>query len=200
MTDGQIEILKAIGMVIGGAIIYIAPKVEKYFSKRGFRSSFGKSIELSNQIIKILDEVRITLNASRVNIMDYHNGKNSYNGIPFQYVTMFAESCNTLVAPVIGQIQSIPINPAIPVLLKVDKSANGYIRSTDEDEDEAIAILQKSFGCMTSYTFKMGEEIVDGSLVISWHNDYETLKPAEIIYIKSCILRINTIRKQIKKH
>jgi hypothetical protein len=194
------DALQGIGFVIGGTIMATYPSIKKWVYNKKLSSGFNKNLEARSEINKILDEIRIKLGATRVNIMDYHNGKESILGIPFNYVSMFSESCNRLTKPIISEIQQQPIAPIIPILLKLIKSPSGVIFTTDQDKEEQIAIIQQSYGCKSSYTFLLKENIASGTLIISYAETRNPMiNPSTIQWIKSQIIIINNLRHKIKK-
>lgn len=198
MSELATEVIKSFGILIGGAIVYYAPKFNEWLSKRKVKSKFQDTILIQNEINHILDELRVKYDATRVNIMDYHNGKSSVMGVPFNYVTMTAESTDSLTAPLISKIQSMPIAPAIPLLVRLMEEKTGWIHTTDEDANEQIAILQKVYGCKGSYTFMLNDSIACGTLVISYSADYDYLTSKEILDIKAAALKLHLLRSKIK--
>lgn len=195
------EIYKGIGLAIGGVIIALTPYIKKWFDGRKLSTRFNDNIQARSEIKTILDEIRIRSNASRVNIMDYHNGKENILGVPFNYVSMFSESTDRQTAGLIKEIQQFPIEPVVPILVRLISSKSGWIYTTDMDKEEEIAVLQKSYGCASSYTFMMKESIASGSLVVSYSAPPKRhLNENEIRWIKSQIIRLNNLRLKIKKH
>lgn len=195
------EIFKGLGFVIGGVIVTIFPYVKKWIDDKKSGNRFDENIKARNEIKNILDEIRIRCMATRVNIMDYHNGKESILGIPFNYVSMFSESCDRMYKSIIKDIQQQPIEPAVPLLIKLLSSESKYIYTHENDQNESIAVFQKSYGCSSSYTFMMSNNIAGGSLVISYASPPKRmLTTNEILWVKSQIIHINNLRSKIKKH
>jgi hypothetical protein len=86
------------------------------------------------------------------------------------------------------------------MLLSLEKSIDGYVKATDIDDNEKIAITHRSYGIKTAYNFKIGNSLIDGVVSIVWDNDYEDLDHSKIIDIKARIARILALRNSIKKH
>jgi hypothetical protein len=200
MTDLSSKALENIGVIIGGCIIYVAPKIETYFKKKKKGSNFISNLKVSEQISKELDHILVKYGASRVSVIEYHNGTSSYAGIPFNFASMSYEAHDPNIYPMLGEFQAVPISPMVNMLLTLNNSTAGYIRTTDQDSDKDMNIIQKVYGTICSYNFKMGVNISEGVLSISWNNKLANLTQDDIDDIKVSIYRIRSLTSKIKKH
>lgn len=200
MIDFSDKALENIGVIIGGIIIYVAPKIESFFKKRRKISAFVSNLEVAGEINKELDHIVVRLDASRVCVVDYHNGTSNYAGIPFNFASMSYEAHDPNITPILSKFQSVPISPMVNMLLKLNSSETGYVKTTDEDQDQDLNILHKVYGTTCSYNFKIGQNLVDGVLSINWNNDNVELSKETIDDIRVSIYRINSLISKIKKH
>ena len=200
MIDFSEKALENIGVIIGGFIIYVAPKIESYLKKRKKSSHFSSNLEVSQEILKELDHIVVRLDASRVCIIDYHNGTSNYAGVPFNFASMSYEAHDPNVSPILSKFQCVPISPLVNMLLKLNTSSEGYIKSTNSDQDHDLSILHRVHGTVCSYNFKIGPSLVDGVLSINWNNSEVNLQPDEIDDIMVSIYRIKALISKIKKH
>jgi hypothetical protein len=200
MIDISQKALENIGVIIGGIIIYVAPKIESFFKKRIKKSSFVSNLELAKDIAQELDHLVVKLDASRVCIIDYHNGTSNYSGIPFNFASMSYEARNPNVYPILPTFQSVPISPMVKMLLSLNESKNGYVKTTDSGPDQDLNILHKVHGTQCSYNFKIGPNLVDGVLSINWNTRHADLDKSEIEDVKVSMYRVRALLEKIKKH
>jgi len=200
MIDISQKALENIGVIIGGIIIYVAPKIESFFKKRIKKSSFVSNLELAKDIAQELDHLVVKLDASRVCIIDYHNGTSNYSGIPFNFASMSYEARNPNVYPILPTFQSVPISPMVKMLLSLNESKNGYVKTTDSGPDQDLNILHKVHGTQCSYNFKIGPNLVDGVLSINWNTRHADLDKSEIEDVKVSMYRVKALLERIKKH
>lgn len=200
MIDLSSKALENIGVIIGGCIIYVAPKIETFLKKKKKGSNFVSNLKVAEQISKELDHVLVKVGASRVSVIEYHNGTSSYAGIPFNFASMSYEAHDPNIYPMVNEFQAIPISPMVNMLLELNKSSDGYIRTTNQDQDKDMNILQRVYGTICSYNFKMGLSISEGVLSISWNNKMVNLSQEDIDDIKVSIYRIRSLTAKIKKH
>ena len=200
MIDISEKALENIGVIIGGIIIYVAPKIESFLKKRVKRSSFVSNLEVAKDIAQELDHLVVKLDASRVCIIDYHNGTSNYAGIPFNFASMSYEARDPNVYPILPTFQSVPISPMVKMLLSLNESKDGYVKTTDSGPDQDLNILQKVHGTQCSYNFKIGPNLVDGVLSINWNTRHADLDKSEVDDVKVSIYRIKALLEKIKKH
>jgi hypothetical protein len=200
MIDISEKALENIGVIIGGIIIYVAPKIESFLKKRVKRSSFVSNLEVAKDIAQELDHLVVKLDASRVCIIDYHNGTSNYAGIPFNFASMSYEARDPNVYPILPTFQSVPISPMVKMLLSLNESKDGYVKTTDSGPDQDLNILHKVHGTQCSYNFKIGPNLVDGVLSINWNTRHADLDKSEVDDVKVSIYRIKALLEKIKKH
>jgi len=200
MIDISQKALENIGVIIGGIIIYVAPKIESFLKKRVKKSSFVSNLEVAKDIAQELDHLVVKLDASRVCIIDYHNGTSNYSGIPFNFASMSYEARDPNVYPILPTFQSVPISPMVKMLLSLNESKNGYVKTTDSGPDQDLNILHKVHGTQCSYNFKIGPNLVDGVLSINWNTRHADLDKSEIEDVKVSIYRVKALLEKIKKH
>lgn len=112
-------------------------------------------IEVDRKITKIIKELRTELDASRVFLLEPHNGTVSLNGLPFWYVSLTIEDTEGELESVQSEYKNIdanrfPIiyevysnyewNGTIDELEKIDKKLSMKMRVNDADHFTLIAI------------------------------------------------------------
>lgn len=194
------DALKNIGIIIGASIVYLAPKIEKWYKLKNKKGSFAETLEISVRIQKELDFLCARLSSSRIAILDYHNGTSTYSGLPFNFCSMSYEALDVTTKSIINDFQGIPINPIVNMLLELEKSPVGFVSVTDVDSDRDIAITQRTYGVKTAYNFKISSSVTDGVLSIVWVDDYTKLSDYQLEEIYVSLRKIDSERKKIKKH
>lgn len=200
MINFSEKALENIGVIIGGIVIYVAPKIESFLKKRRKKNSFSSNLEISQEISKELDHLIVKLEASRACIIDYHNGTSNYAGVPFNFASMSYEAHDPNVSSILSKFQAIPISPMVNMLVNLNNSRDGFVRTTSSDQDQDLNILHKVHGTVCSYNFKIGSSLVDGVLSINWNNESVELSPEEIYEIRVSIFKIRSLISKIKKH
>jgi hypothetical protein len=113
---------------------------------------------------------------------------------------MSYEARDPNVYPILPTFQSVPISPMVKMLLSLNESKDGYVKTTDSGPDQDLNILHKVHGTQCSYNFKIGPNLVDGVLSINWNTRHADLDKSEVDDVKVSIYRIKALLEKIKKH
>lgn len=199
------EILKALGIVGGGVAAtlapYIAAWINKKFKKDEEAKIFIHNTEYRALINEVLVEIRATVGANRVSIIEYHNGNVAINGLPFNYSSMTYEKSDNTTREILLNYQKVPISPICELLLDLHNSQEGYVRVGQDYQRESVVELGNYYGVKTSYIFRIGNHIKYGTVHVSWVNDEEaTLTEEELNIVHLKVLYINELMNKMKKH
>lgn len=191
------KITENIGLLLSVILIQVTPKIIEYFKKQRRNDNFSYTLDLKKEIQHEIDELRATIGANRISILEYHNGVQSLSGMPFDYVSMTYESTDNITKDIIMDFQRIPISTVVPIIQKLDKE-DIFIRTTDNDSDEKIAVINKSFGQKTNYVFKLNNSLKHGVLKIVWSKEYVDLSNEQLFHIRTGIFKINLLMDKLK--
>lgn len=200
MSDAMNKIQESVGIIIGATVLYVAPKVEEYLKKRKKRSSFIDTLKINSSVREELKSLKRTLKASRVSIMDYHNGTTTYTGLPFNFISMSHECMSDDIPSIQKDIQFVPIAPFVNTLLTLESNKGGYIRVTDNDADVSMSLFNKAYGIKTCYMFKLGPNLIDGVLSIDWTDKSPVLTMEEKRHAQATALKIQLLLSKVRKH
>jgi hypothetical protein len=204
-----VEILESIG-TLGGAIIVavitqVTPPVVKYIKSKTLRArkeeEFKKNLTIRSKINEALIEARVLSSANRSQLLEYHNGDISLNGLPFNYTSMTYESTDVSTKNLMSDFQKVPISPFVNFLLDLDKSKDNFLKLQNHHPDENINYQMGYYGVKTSYVFKISNNLKDGVVVLDWVEDKKVeLTKEQIEDIKIIILKIKNLTALIPKH
>lgn len=190
----------SLGMLIGGAVATITPYIISWINKKLNKNkegySFIQNTDIRAKINEVLIEIRAYVGSNRVNIIEYHNGNISTNGLPFNYSSMTYESVDYTTKSQILDLQKIPISPICKLLIDIHNCKQSYFKIGPDFPDQEIIRLNKFYGIITNYTFKIGNHIKDGVVNISWVFEDMTLSEEEIEFI---IIKIKYIQDLMSK-
>jgi len=198
------DLLKALGIILGGILAtvapYIATWVKKRFAKDAEAKSFLHNAEYRVKINEVLVEVRALTGANRVAVMEYHNGNAAMNGLPFNYASMTYEKTDQTTRDMMPSFQKMPISALCEVLLDVHNSQKGYVKVNENYKYEDAVEVQKYYGIDTSYIFRIGNHIKHGTVHIMWINENPELQEEELEIIHYKVMYINELMEKMKKH
>lgn len=201
----NVEILKAVGIVVGGVIATVAPYIATWISKKFKKDEEAKifihNTEYRALINEVLVEIRTIVGANRVSIIEYHNGNTAINGLPFNYSSMTYEKSDNTTREILLNYQKVPISPICELLLDLHNSPAGYMRVGQDYERESVVELGNYYGVKTSYIFRIGDHIKYGTVHVSWVADENaTLTEEELDLVHLKVLYIKELMGKMKKH
>jgi len=198
------EILKNIGVMLGGIIAAIAPYVVKWLSKRLKKDEEGKDFLSNTQcrtwINEALVDIRATVGANRVSLVEYHNGNTTINGLPFNYASMTYEKTDSTTKDLLTTYQKIPISQLCEVLLEIHNSLDGYIKIGQDYANKTIVELNNYYGVETMYVFRIGSHIKYGTVHLMWINEDPELTEEDLDKVHFKVMYINDLMSRMKKH
>ena len=122
---GPIKIIGATFLLIFmSAIVYFcfnitdAIKTYRLIQQEIHSELIDKRIEIGPKIQTLTDKLVFGVNASRVIVLELHNGNENTNGLPFSKCTATYESLNVGVMPISGQYQNINMS-LLPFTMKL---------------------------------------------------------------------------------
>lgn len=200
----NIEVYKALGVVLGGVLATIAPYIaswiKKQYSKDQEATSFLHNAEHRVQINEILVELRALTGANRVAIVEYHNGNTAINGLPFNYASMTYEKADYTTREMLMNFQKIPISPLCELLLQVHNSKEGYARVDSNCTHTDVIEIHKYYGVDTAYVFRIGDHIKYGTVHLMWIHEVPDLDSEALQEIHYKVMYINELMKKMKKY
>lgn len=200
----NVEVLKAVGIVVGGILATIAPYVATWikskWSKNEEANSFIHNTEYRVQINEVLVEIRTLVGANRVSIVEYHNGNAAINGLPFNYASMTYEKDDQTTREMMMNFQKVPISPTCELLLDIHNSAQGYVRVGKDYKHKDVVEFNRYYGVESAYIFRIGDHIKYGTVQLMWIGEDADLEPEEIEEVHYKVMYINELMKKMKKH
>lgn len=198
------EILKNIGVILGGIIAAITPYIVKWVTGKLKKDEEGKDFLINTQhrtwINEALVDIRATVGANRVSLVEYHNGNTTINGLPFNYASMTYEKTDSTTKDLITAYQKIPISQLCEVLLEIQNSPEGYIKIGQDYANKAIVELNNYYGVETMYIFRIGSHIKYGTIHLMWINEDPELTEEELDKVHFKVMYINDLMSKMKKH
>lgn len=199
------DILKSVGMVIGGGIAAVAPYVvtwlkDKFKKPIDEAKDFLHNTEHRTLINEALVEVRTLLGANRVALVEYHNGNAAINGLPFNYASMTYEKTDHTTREMMLDYQKMPISPVCETLLELHNSVDGYIRIGKDYHRPEIVDMNGYHGIETSYMFRIGDHIKYGTVYAMWLNEDVILTKEELDLVHYKMMYIKDVMSKMKKH
>ena len=189
-------ILTNLGIIAASIILVLGNRFVKFIETKLAKvkdsKKMEKSIDIGLKINRCLDEIRIKTGADRVHIFGYHNGTIGFNGVSFKYLSMIAESVGDEIAPIIKDNQSVPCGTYWELINRIQQ--NAVVRIL-EKEDSVIGRLHRSFGVQDCYKFRIGDNISNGSLSITYHHEVKDLTQEEISTIQDKLVKIDMLLK-----
>jgi len=204
IADSWSDVIKLIGVFVGGVIAAISPKLidltKSKFNKINEIDAFTNTNIIANEINNELLRIQGGYDAARVSILEYHNGVYSKKGLPFEYSSMRYEITDHNTKSLMNEFQAVPVSPVAEMLLKLEKSEEGYIKvHTDNEPDSILSRTQKYYGVKTAYSFKLFDTVKEGVLNIIWIAEKKDLSNEEIQDIQISIYRISNLMLKLKK-
>ena len=198
------EILKALGVIIGGIVATVTPYtvtwLRKRFAKADEAKSFIHNTEHRVKINEVLVELRAITGANRVAIVEYHNGSTAINGLPFNYASMTYEKTDQTTREMLMNFQKIPISSISELLLDVHAAENGVVKVNEEYKYKDVIEFHRYYGVETTYNFRIGNHIKYGTVHIMWINEDVSLSQDMLDEIHYKVMFINELMLQMKKY
>ncbi len=198
------ELLKALGVIVGGIVATITPYIVTWIKKKLYSGEEAKSFlhntEYRAKINEVLVEIRTIVGANRVAIVEYHNGNAAINGLPFNYASMTYEKDDLTTREMMMDFQKVPISPTCELLLDVHNSEQGYVRVASDYKHKDVVEFNKYYGVETAYIFRIGDHIKYGTLQVMWINEDVTLEHEELQELHYKVMYVNELMNKMKKH
>jgi len=195
-------ILKDILVVLAAFIAAMSPQIKIWiedFNNRD-KDTFADNLVIREKIRRILVRIRSVSGANRVSILEYHNSQYSLSGLPFDFCSMTYEDTDDKTKELITTFQKFPISPAAEMLLRLNDSKIGHTKDSSTSNDISISQVIRSWGTTTAINFRLGNNVKEGVLCLSWSDIDADLTDEQYLQIKSEILSININLEKIKKN
>lgn len=198
--------IKIIGTFLGGVVLRLFGMRLKDYLVNLFKSKekklgeiFLTNTEIRGKIQDIIIEIRGITRCNRVSLIEYHNGDESHNGLPFNYGSMTWEKTDSTTKDIKLMYQKVPISNISKMLIELHNKLDGFIKIdwaySDEETKESI----KYFGLETAYVFRITNHIKDGVIYVSFIND-SVMDEQTIKLVKNSVLEIRELMKKMKRY
>lgn len=188
------DLLNTFGTIIGATLLLCGQELIKWIKARRKLSHAAenmiKTLDSSSRIQDCLDELRHIVQCDRIHVMEYSNGNTSLVGNSFKNYSIRYESVNPIYAPVMKDYQNVPVGQYSELLKDIQRFGYKYIGF---DDDSAIGRLHRTYGIKSSYKFRIGDHIVNGSVSLAWHNEDYKMTPKQISIVKDYIVKIHNL-------
>lgn len=173
--------MKEFATLIGLTIIYLGKELLIWLKKRQEARrkplKLLKSISIGLEINRCLTELRILTGANSAHVLGYHNGTIGFNGVSYQYISMQYESTDKITMPMINNYQNIPAGQFSELMFKIH--TEGFVQIS-HNEDSVIGRLHRTYNVFSSYKFRIGNSIANGTVSLSYYNKDHTLTENEL--------------------
>ena len=132
--------LTALVTAVAGLIVAFAKakkEIENTIPKK-----IKNQINIDNEIIKRMEELKEYLNADRVQVYDFHNGGHYANGRSALKVSCSYEVCRSGIAPKQSMLQSIPISCISKFVNKILNDEKFEVKKLEDIKEEMPATYQ----------------------------------------------------------
>lgn len=182
----------------GGKQYFDWRKKQKEEAEKPKRKSENARVKM--EIYNKLIEIRKEADCNRVDLYEFSNGKTTHGEISLDFIYCTLESVDNKSAGMIDRFQGIAIATMLKTITEINESPKGWIRFDDNSHDDLANKRRRYWGIMSSYNFKITEDIWDGMIGLHWMNEYAILTEENIQEITRLIEDIrNLMAKLIKK-
>lgn len=179
------EILAIVGLY------YTTQFIDRRKAKVNKRKDFDKSIARDVMIQEVLDEIRHRIGCDRVHIIQYSNTLEDLAGYKFKNYSIRYESIDThKFVPIMAMYQNVPIGQHSELLRRVQQYGYTHI---PYDEDSVIGSIHRAYGVKSSYKFRIGDHLVNGSLSLTWHGQEQQLTGSEIKLCQTLVEKVYSL-------
>lgn len=145
-------------------------------------------------------EIRMVAECNRVDLFEFGNGKMTHGGISLEFVYCTLEDVDNKTAGMSERFQGIPAATMNKTLVEINESPKGWTRFDDRSEDETANQRRRYWGIMSSYNFKITNEVTEGMIGLHFMHEYGTISDENIQEILRLIEDIrNLMTKLVKK-
>lgn len=188
------EILNNIGLIIGVALAYLVKEgylyLKKEAAKRKKPQDFLKSISIGLEVNRCLNDLRVLLGANSCHVLKYHNGKVSFDGVEFKYVSMLYESTDGSTVPLINEFQNLPASQFSELMFEIHTKGSVSVGHNDNTH---IGRLHRAYKIHSSYKFRIGDSITKGSISVNYYNREYTLTKWQIQMVMDAVVKIESL-------
>lgn len=205
-------VFTAFGAAVMGGLVYGFSLLKDYFrdkNKKPVDDITRKKIDIAGLIDARLTEMRVKYNVSRLGVAEFSNGERTVNGFQFLFITRTFEKVNPNVTSMTHLVNKVPASwytaffqhftePNVFCASFSDKGevcVDGVEKAPNEDVANTLRGQSKK----TMYYFKIGKDISDGLLSMSFLNGYQKLSEEQIAEIKGDCHYIHKLMQQRPK-
>lgn len=173
--------METLGTLLGVIAVYIGKELILWFKRKNDTKKkplkLLKYISIGLEINRVLTELRILTGANSAHVLGYHNGTIGFNGVSYQYISMQYESTDKTTMPMINNYQNIPAGQFSELMFKIH--TEGFVQIS-HNEDSVIGRLHRTYNVFSSYKFRIGNSIANGTVSLSYYNKEHTLTENEL--------------------
>lgn len=186
--------METLGTLLGVVLVYIGKEIIVWFKKQNDIKNkplkLLKSISVGLEVNRVLTELRILTGANSVHVLGYHNGTIGFNGVSYQYISMQYESTDKTTLPMISNYQNIPAGQFSELMYKIH--TEGLVKIS-HNEDSIIGRLHRSYNVQSSYKFRIGDSIANGTVSLSYYNTEHELTEKELALCYDKVFEIENL-------
>jgi hypothetical protein len=189
-----------LGVLLGAIIATLTPYITSWISKKLKKDNFLPNLDIRKKIKLEIEKLLIETGASRVSIVEFSNTDVSISGLPFNYANMTYEATGDNTKEIITGFQKIPISLYADMLISLESSREQCLLFTDKDPNSSISMINKIYGCKSTYKFKITNTVKDGIIRLEWNNEYSNLTSEQIESVKLYVMKIRMLKQKLRKH
>ena len=140
-------------------------------------NGYDKTNNILIEIKYILEEIKGLTGCGRVDLFVYNNTVKTVDGICLMYVSIISEALGRVTQGIKDQFQNRLISDDMRFMInKISNSESGWLKVDAVDEKGDLLKMQRVYGTVKSYNFKIGKSVWEGVLSVSWvSNDNKTV-------------------------
>jgi hypothetical protein len=163
----------------------------------------AKSIELGKRIAidRLIGQVgaRFLFNRVTITCYDYFSEPLTIADFENGYLTITNEWTDDNTKPIMQEFQKVSCDIYAAGIQRLEEDLNGWIQvPLPGGMTDKINRLQKTYGVMKSYRFKLNDKVINGSMTLSYTHTVpdEDLTAEEIEEIKIVAMKVYNIKKK----
>lgn len=197
---------KVVGTFLGGITLRLFGARFRDYVINLFKSKdkklgeiFLTNTEIRGEIQDIIIEIRGITRCNRVSLIEYHNGDESHNGLPFNYGSMTWEKTDSTTKDIKLVYQKVPIGSIAKSLIELHNKLDGFLIINDGYSDEETVQTMNHFGTKTSYCFRITNHVKDGVVHVSFLRDFK-MDDDTVELVKDRVFAIRELMRKMKRY
>jgi len=151
---------------------YFVGLVKKQFVNK--KKALTVSWSCHSQIHELLTELRVNTDASRAQIIQFHNGEYFMDGISMKKMSLTHESLAKGISQEADKMTNILISLFTPLMVKVLEDKPVIYRTVDDEHGICRNIMQTNNTVAYAVLPLKHRNSVSGYVILNWCNDYKS--------------------------